>query len=150
VSLAPRERRARNAARTWCPTGVLGEGFIPKLTVIKRAVGVSSALALSCGIGLADAEPAEAAKTSVWDRVAKCESGGNWKINTGNGYYGGVQFAAGTWKAYGVGNVRQPGPSGNQGGTDRDRTSGASRPGPGCLADLRPTCGPDQVERQRG
>ena len=87
------------------PTGVLGEGFIPKLTstIIKRAVGASSALALSCGIGLADAEPAEAAKTRVWDRVAKCESGGNWKINTGNGYYGGVQFAAGTWKAYGGG-----------------------------------------------
>ena len=37
----------------------------------------------------------------MWDRVAKCESGGNWKINTGNGYYGGLQFAAGTWKAYG-------------------------------------------------
>jgi nucleoid-associated protein YgaU len=37
----------------------------------------------------------------VWDRVAQCESGGNWTINTGNGFYGGVQFAAGTWKAYG-------------------------------------------------
>ena len=45
--------------------------------------------------------PAEAATTTVWDRVAKCESGGNWKINTGNGYYGGLQFAAGTWNAYG-------------------------------------------------
>ncbi|HET8915117.1 MAG TPA: transglycosylase family protein [Propionibacteriaceae bacterium] len=69
-------------------------------TIINRAVDVSAALALSCGIGLAGAAPAEAA-TSVWDRVAKCESGGNWKINTGNGYYGGVQFAAGTWNAYG-------------------------------------------------
>jgi nucleoid-associated protein YgaU len=49
------------------------------------------------------AAPAEAATTTVWDRVAKCESGGNWKINTGNGYYGGVQFAASTWKAYGGG-----------------------------------------------
>ena len=36
----------------------------------------------------------------MWDRVAQCESGGNWKINTGNGYYGGLQFAAGTWRAY--------------------------------------------------
>jgi nucleoid-associated protein YgaU len=72
-------------------------------TIIKRAVGVSAALALSCGIGLAGAVPAEAAMTSVWDRVAKCESGGNWKINTGNGYYGGLQFAAGTWKGYGGG-----------------------------------------------
>ncbi len=32
-----------------------------------------------------------------WDAVASCESGGNWSINTGNGYYGGLQFAQGTW-----------------------------------------------------
>jgi hypothetical protein len=70
-------------------------------TIIKRAVGVGAALALSCGIGLAGAVPADAATTSVWDRVAKCESGGNWKINTGNGFYGGLQFAAGTWKGHG-------------------------------------------------
>jgi resuscitation-promoting factor RpfA len=69
-------------------------------TIIKRAVGVGAALALSSGMGLV-AAPAEAAATTVWDRVAQCESGGNWKINTGNGFYGGVQFAAGTWKAYG-------------------------------------------------
>lgn len=70
-------------------------------TVIKRAVGLGAALALSSGIGLVGVAPAEAAATTVWDRVAQCESGGNWKINTGNGFYGGVQFAAGTWKAYG-------------------------------------------------
>ncbi|MGO1228749.1 MAG: resuscitation-promoting factor [Brachybacterium sp.] len=40
---------------------------------------------------------------SVWDRIAQCESGGNWSINTGNGYYGGLQFSAGTWKAFGGG-----------------------------------------------
>ncbi len=40
---------------------------------------------------------------SVWDRLAQCESGGNWSINTGNGYYGGLQFSAGTWRAYGGG-----------------------------------------------
>jgi len=38
---------------------------------------------------------------SVWDRLAECESGGNWAINTGNGYYGGLQFNKGTWDAYG-------------------------------------------------
>ncbi|MGB0099544.1 MAG: transglycosylase family protein [Nocardioides sp.] len=38
---------------------------------------------------------------SVWDRLAQCESGGNWAINTGNGYYGGLQFNLGTWQAYG-------------------------------------------------
>ena len=38
---------------------------------------------------------------SVWDKIAKCESGGNWSINTGNGYYGGLQFSAATWKSVG-------------------------------------------------
>ncbi|MDP9820269.1 resuscitation-promoting factor [Nocardioides massiliensis] len=38
---------------------------------------------------------------SVWDQLAQCESGGNWAINTGNGYYGGLQFSLSTWRAYG-------------------------------------------------
>jgi uncharacterized protein YabE (DUF348 family) len=41
------------------------------------------------------------ASGSVWDRLAQCESGGNWHINTGNGYYGGLQFNLQTWRAYG-------------------------------------------------
>ncbi|MFD7336185.1 transglycosylase family protein [Streptomyces violascens] len=49
------------------------------------------------------AGPASAADSGVWDRIAQCESGGNWHINTGNGYYGGLQFAAGTWRAHGGG-----------------------------------------------
>lgn len=36
-----------------------------------------------------------------WDAVAACESGGNWGANTGNGYYGGLQFSASTWKGHG-------------------------------------------------
>lgn len=40
---------------------------------------------------------------SVWDKLAKCESGGNWSINTGNGFYGGLQFTKSTWLAYGGG-----------------------------------------------
>jgi len=36
-----------------------------------------------------------------WDRIAACESGGNWHTNTGNGYYGGLQFAQATWEATG-------------------------------------------------
>ncbi len=49
------------------------------------------------------ATPAAApvAGDSVWDQLAQCESGGNWAINTGNGYSGGLQFAAGTWAAHG-------------------------------------------------
>ena len=44
---------------------------------------------------------AQAASTSTWDRLAQCESGGDWDINTGNGYYGGLQFSGGTWRAFG-------------------------------------------------
>ncbi|MEO5610040.1 MAG: transglycosylase family protein [Ornithinibacter sp.] len=41
------------------------------------------------------------ANSAMWDRIAKCESGGNWSINTGNGYYGGLQFDRGSWLANG-------------------------------------------------
>jgi hypothetical protein len=41
------------------------------------------------------------ASASVWDRLAACESGGNWSINTGNGYYGGLQFSLSSWRAVG-------------------------------------------------
>jgi Transglycosylase-like domain len=51
---------------------------------------------------LAPAGAAHAATDVQWDRVAKCESGDNWHINTGNGYYGGLQFAASTWRSYDV------------------------------------------------
>jgi hypothetical protein len=37
---------------------------------------------------------------TVWDDLAQCESGGNWAINTGNGYYGGLQFSYDTWHGY--------------------------------------------------
>jgi resuscitation-promoting factor RpfA len=45
--------------------------------------------------------PAEAATKRTWERLANCESGGRWHINTGNGYYGGLQFSRSTWKAFG-------------------------------------------------
>src|SRR6478752_5076452 len=50
---------------------------------------------------LALAGPASAAPDSTWDAVAQCESSGNWSINTGNGYYGGLQFSQSTWNAFG-------------------------------------------------
>ena len=57
---------------------------------------------------LATEKSADAAETApkvsggaVWDKLAGCEATGNWSINSGNGYYGGLQFDAGTWKAYG-------------------------------------------------
>jgi resuscitation-promoting factor RpfB len=44
-----------------------------------------------------------AVSAGPWDALAQCESGGNWAISTGNGYYGGLQFSSGTWLAYGGG-----------------------------------------------
>ncbi|MFG3227493.1 transglycosylase family protein [Kitasatospora sp. NPDC048194] len=44
---------------------------------------------------------ANAASVATWDKVAQCESGGNWSINTGNGFYGGLQFTSSTWAAFG-------------------------------------------------
>nr|WP_218847358.1 resuscitation-promoting factor [Psychromicrobium silvestre] len=49
------------------------------------------------------ATPPATANDGMWDRIAQCESGGNWAINTGNGYYGGLQFDAGSWLANGGG-----------------------------------------------
>ena len=47
------------------------------------------------------APAAQAAPNSTWDRVAQCESGGRWSVNTGNGYHGGLQFAPSTWRGFG-------------------------------------------------
>ncbi len=62
-------------------------------------------LALTFGIGLgalALGSGTAAADSGVnWDAIAACESGGNWAINTGNGYYGGLQFSPATWAANG-------------------------------------------------
>lgn len=45
--------------------------------------------------------PAPSASDGVWDQIAQCESGGKWNTSTGNGYFGGLQFAPSTWRAYG-------------------------------------------------
>lgn len=59
-----------------------------------------SGLAITAS-GIAVAPSASAAPDSDWDRLAQCESGGDWGINTGNGFQGGLQFAPSTWSAYG-------------------------------------------------
>jgi resuscitation-promoting factor RpfA len=79
---------------------VRGRIVVLTSTIIRRAVGILAGLALTLGIALAGSLPAQAA-TTVWDRVAKCESGNRWHINTGNGYYGGLQFSSSTWKGFG-------------------------------------------------
>ncbi len=76
----------------------------PSKTSRKARVVAGSAMASALAIApvALTSTPANAAG-SVWDRVASCESGGNWQINTGNGYYGGLQFSHSTWMAYGGG-----------------------------------------------
>ncbi|MEY9835231.1 transglycosylase family protein [Streptacidiphilus sp. EB103A] len=67
-------------------------------TALAKAAG---ATAVGAALPVLVAAPGHAASSSVWDKVAACESGGDWQINTGNGYYGGLQFSASTWAAYG-------------------------------------------------
>ena len=68
-------------------------------TARRAATGVSVAAALAAP--LATAGTANAATDSTWNQLAQCESGGDWQINTGNGYYGGLQFSDSTWDAFG-------------------------------------------------
>ena len=68
----------------------------------RRAATVAATAGVAAVAPLLAAGPAHADSVN-WDAIAACESGGNWSINTGNGYYGGLQFSAGTWRAYGGG-----------------------------------------------
>ena len=73
-----------------------------KNTKLTRTLGRGLAIAAIAGGGLAVAGTgANAASGSTWDALAQCESGGNWAINTGNGFSGGLQFTPSTWAAYG-------------------------------------------------
>ncbi|GLX20929.1 MULTISPECIES: transglycosylase family protein [Streptomyces] len=66
-----------------------------------RIVTLAGVAGVAVAAPLMAAGTASAATAAEWDKVAACESGGNWSINTGNGYYGGLQFSASTWAAYG-------------------------------------------------
>lgn len=62
---------------------------------------LAGAVAVGAPFALAGTANAHTAPTGVWDRLAECESGGDWDISTGNGYSGGLQFAPSTWRAFG-------------------------------------------------
>ena len=62
------------------------------MTVLAGAMSVAP---IALGAGVANADSVN------WDAIAACESGGNWAINTGNGYFGGLQFSPSTWRANG-------------------------------------------------
>ncbi|WP_436694810.1 transglycosylase family protein, partial [Geodermatophilus sp. CPCC 205506] len=72
--------------------------YVRTKKVLSRAPVAAGATVV--GIGVLSS-PAHAGSTHDWTGVAECESGGNWGINTGNGYYGGLQFSPATWAGFG-------------------------------------------------
>jgi nucleoid-associated protein YgaU len=68
-----------------------------------RAATSAAAVAVGGSAVVAGTAPANAASVGTWDRLAQCESSGNWHINTGNGFYGGLQFTQQTWSGFGGG-----------------------------------------------
>jgi len=84
MAYAPRHRATKPTGRT-----------------TRRVAATTATLAAAVGAPMMTAGTAQAATDATWNRLAQCESGGDWHINTGNGYYGGVQFSDSTWDAYG-------------------------------------------------
>ena len=105
----------------------------PVTTTSRSLVRLAVVGAVAAGATAALAGTATAAPASAWDKLAQCESGGNWSINTGNGYYGGLQFSPRTWRAFGGTGIAPPGQPGR---ADRRRRAHAGRPGLGRLAVL--------------
>ncbi|MFF7801619.1 transglycosylase family protein [Streptomyces olivaceus] len=78
-----------------------GKGKHRRPSKATRVIAVAGVTGAAVAAPLMAAGNASAATASEWDAVAQCESGGNWSINTGNGYFGGLQFSASTWAGYG-------------------------------------------------
>ena len=93
--------------------------------------------------------PAHAATTRTWNRLAQCESSGRWHINTGNGYYGGLQISPSTWAGYG-GAVRHPAQPGHQERADPRGRADQAPSGLGCVAKLREAPGPALTRTRNG
>lgn len=105
---------APEGERTVVEPGTPGEREVS--VTVTRVNGAETGREHSAGTVLTEARPAvvrvgtrpapsvpEPSRGGVWDSIAQCESNGNWSINTGNGYTGGLQFATGTWTAHGGG-----------------------------------------------
>lgn len=69
-------------------------------TLTRTLTTLAGSAAVAAGLFMS-APAAMAVPDSTWDKLAECESGGNWSIDTGNGYSGGLQFSPSTWEAYG-------------------------------------------------
>ena len=73
----------------------------PRYVRVRRTFSGGAVVAGAAAVGLGVLTTPASASTHDWSGVAQCESGGNWAINTGNGFYGGLQFTPGTWAANG-------------------------------------------------
>ena len=71
-----------------------------KTSRLLACIGIAGA-AMTAPLVFAATAQAGPVHQAPWDRVAQCESGGNWSANTGNGYYGGLQFSRRAWHSYG-------------------------------------------------
>ncbi|WP_327068551.1 MULTISPECIES: LysM peptidoglycan-binding domain-containing protein [unclassified Kitasatospora] len=78
-----------------------GNGRHRRRTQAEKAIAAAGVAGVGLAVPLLTATSAHAAPVSVWDQVANCESTNNWSINSGNGFYGGLQFTSSTWAAYG-------------------------------------------------
>ena len=76
-------------------------GAVVKVGTKARPAATTSSTSSTRSAGNTSGAGINLANAAMWDRIAQCESGGNWHINTGNGYYGGLQFATASWLANG-------------------------------------------------
>ncbi|NYI04925.1 transglycosylase family protein [Allostreptomyces psammosilenae] len=80
-----------------------GKGRHRRRRINQTRIAIVTAVSAGAGVALplVGAGQASAASVETWDRVAACESTNNWQINTGNGFYGGLQFTQSTWEEFG-------------------------------------------------
>lgn len=94
----------REASRTLVSETVAVQPVAEKVTVGTKPKPVAQAAAPAAAAGTNTGAAAPAMMNeAMWDKIAQCESGGNWSINSGNGYYGGLQFDIRTWIGAGGG-----------------------------------------------
>jgi len=118
----------------------------PRPSTSKRLVATGVIAGSGVVLPLIGATAASAASVSTWDAVAQCESSGNWSINTGNGYYGGLQFSASTWSAYGGQQYASTANQATQGQQIAVAEKVLASQGPGAW----PVCGPQAGLTQGG
>lgn len=112
LTLKPKEKRIPDPSklegiRTVLKKGIPGKANVKERIIFDKRGKVVKRVVLQKDI-LYQAQPATVKVgtkpiSAVWQQLAQCESGGNWGTNTGNGYYGGLQFSQGTWAAHGGG-----------------------------------------------